>query len=553
MLGATISAGLSTAAFAQSVGPSTTTEPYLLPAAPGVRTMSLLTVGDAVRGYRLVGIPDGMGAWNADREAFNLVISHEISKTLGVPRAHGSKGAFVSRWRVNARTGEVLAGRDHHSAPADVFTWNGGSYVQGSIAYDRFCSGDLAPRSAYFAKSWFGRFGTKSRIFLSGEETSPPFAADHGRVFAHIVSGPDKNESYELPRMGKMAFENALASPYPQPRTVVMLMDDAGRETNVTTANVCRSQGQSGCIEPPSELYMYVGFKMRDASGRHDDRDDRDDREQDKRRPGEPKEIERAGLTNGSFFGVRVRTPAGVVTGENKDFVFSSFAPAIANARFETVNFGDVSNKTGVQIEDESITRQVTQFIRIEDGAWDPRPGKERDFYFVTTGRLSPDPAVWRPSRLWRLRFDDILRPELGGSIEMLLSSKFYPGAGTTPDDDPGFQMFDNMTIDGFGRIILQEDVGGNNRLGRIYVYGVDSRKLERVAAHNPKFFGGDAATNPNFLTNDEESSGVIDVSDMVGPGWYVVNTQVHKASSDPELVEGGQLLGLYIDPSIAR
>lgn len=543
MLGAAVATALASAAMAQSIGPSTTTEPYLLPAMPGVRTVSALTVGDAVGGYRMVGIPDGMGAWDAEHGAFNLVLNHEIGKSLGIARAHGSTGAFVSRWRIDGRNGRVLAGRDHHTAPSDVFTWNGASYVKGTTAYDRLCSADLAAPGAYFTKSLFGRFGTPNRIFLSGEETSPPNAADDGRVFAHIVSGPDKNQSYELPRLGKIAFENALASPYPQTKTIVMLDDDAGRETNVTTANVCRSAGQTGCVEPPSELYMYVGSKMRDYGFWDDER----------HRKG-PTDIERAGLANGNLFGIRVRTSAGaVVTGENKDYVFASSAPAVTSARFEVVDLGDVSNKTGVQIEDASITQQVTQFIRVEDGSWDPRPGKERDFYFVTTGRISNDANVWRPSRLWHVRFDDIRRPELGGRIEMLLGSQFYANAGTTPDADPSFQMLDNMAIDSLGRIILLEDVGVHNRRGRVYAYGIDSRKLELVAVHNPKFFGGGSATNPNFITNDEESSGVIDASDFLGKGWYILTTQAHKASSDPELVEGGQLIGLHIDPKIAR
>jgi hypothetical protein len=242
-----------------------------------------------------------------------------------------------------------------------------------------------------------------------------------------------------------------------------------------------------------------------------------------------------------------------VVTGENPEFVFSSAAPAVTSARFELVSFGDVSNKTGVQIQDESITNQVMQFIRVEDGAWDPRPGKSRDYYFITTGRITTSSTTWRPSRLWRLRFDDVDRPEAGGSIEMLLTNQFYAGAGTTPDADPNYQMFDNITIDRLGRIVLQEDVGGNNRLGRIYVYGIDSGELVQVAQHNPKFFGGTAATNPNFLTNDEESSGVIDVAHILGRGWFLLTVQNHKALADAELVEGGQLLAMYIDPSIAR
>jgi len=528
MLTSIVGITFSSPATAQRIGPSTTTEPYVLPTTAGVSTISILTAGDSVGGYRMVGIPDGAGAWAETNTTFNVVVNHELGTGKGVPRAHGSDGAFVSRWLIESTTGEVVSGRDHLTGPNDVMTWDGTKYVRGTTSFNRFCSADLASKNAYFLD---GEAGTAQRIFLSGEETAPPSSADHGRVFAHIVTGPEKNTSYELPRLGKMAFENAVASPFRQVKTIVMLDDDSNRETNVTLANVCRtSPGAAGCAEPASELAVYIGTKQ--SSGN---------------------EIERAGLTNGNFFGVRVKVNGVVVTGENKDFVFGSAAPAITSARFELVNLGDVSGKTGVQIEDDFLTNHVTQFIRIEDGAWDPRPGKQRDYYFVTTGRLTTSAGTWLPSRLWRLRFDDITQPENGGTIEMLLTNQFYSGAGSTPDADPGYQMLDNMTIDRFGRIVLQEDVGGNDRLGRIYVYGIDTGKLVQVAVHNSKFFGGSATTNPSFLTNDEESSGVVDVSHVVGDGWFAMSVQSHRASSDPELVEGGQFVGLYIDPKIGR
>jgi hypothetical protein len=47
-----------------------------------------------------------------------------------------------------------------------------------------------------------------------------------------------------------------MARPFRQPKTIVMLNDDAGCETNVTIANVCRTSGQTGCVEPPSEFYV---------------------------------------------------------------------------------------------------------------------------------------------------------------------------------------------------------------------------------------------------------------------------------------------------------
>lgn len=49
------------------------------------------------------------------------------------------------------------------------------------------------------------------------------------------------------------------------------------------------------------------------------------------------------------------------------------------------------------------------------------------------------------------------------------------------------------------------------------------------------------------FITQDEESSGIIDAESILGPGWFLFDVQVHKMSSDPELVEGGQLVSLYV------
>jgi hypothetical protein len=69
------------------------------------------------------------------------------------------------------------------------------------------------------------------------------------------------------------------------------------------------------------------------------------------------------------------------------------------------------------------------------------------------------------------------------------------------------------------------------------------------IMQHNPDFFGPGGV---NFLTNDEESSGVIDAADLLGPGWFLIDVQNHKASADAELVEGGQYL-TFFDPASAH
>jgi len=91
-------------------GPSSSASPYVLRAEPGVVTKSILTVGDAAGGYRMVGIPDGLGAFDNGDGTFTLLMNHELAPSLGVTRSHGAKGAFVSRWII--RTSSRLPGDD---------------------------------------------------------------------------------------------------------------------------------------------------------------------------------------------------------------------------------------------------------------------------------------------------------------------------------------------------------------------------------------------------------------------------------------------------------
>ena len=225
--------------------------------------------------------------------------------------------------------------------------------------------------------------------------------------------------------------------------------------------------------------------------------------------------IDKAGLTNGKLYGLRVIGHP--VEG----------ASGIPTSPFELYDFGNVENTSGAKLDSLSNANLVTKLNRPEDGAWDPNTPS--DFYFVTTNAFSA------PSRLWRVSFQDVTKPELGGTIEMLL------------DGSEGHRMLDNMMVDTLGRVYLTEDVGGNNHLGKVWRYDIASDTLAVVAAADPTLFDN-TLSSPTFITIDEEATGIIDASHILGPGWILTAMQVHRASSDAELVEGGQLLAIY-DP----
>ena len=136
-----------------STGPQSSQSPYVVPTAPGWEVTSLITVGDIAKlsPYAMAGIPDGIGAvagkfaengdYVADKAYMTVLLNHEIRPGLGVPRAHGRDGAFISQWTVHLNTLQVKWGED---LVRRVYTWQGGTYADttGATAFNRFCSGD---------------------------------------------------------------------------------------------------------------------------------------------------------------------------------------------------------------------------------------------------------------------------------------------------------------------------------------------------------------------------------------------------------------------------
>ena len=419
----------------------------------------------------------------------------------GIVRKHGSNGAFVSRWIIDQQTLKVLKGEDLTRSTDKVHLWDplNGEYepIGRTTQWRRLCSADLPRRSAFFDS--ISGLGTPDRIFFDGEEVTE---ADSARAWARIITGPHAGETWQLPRFGRMSYENVVACPHSAEKTVVLLTDDGDLSTAPSGTGF------------PSEVYVYIGEKAK---------------------AGHP--IEQAGLTSGSLYGVQVILNGSPVSEESDLFGLGTAAIGfIDKANFKLVNLGDVSNFSPRELEDISIAANITRFRRPEDSAWDPRRGEKHrnDAYFVTTADISTN------CRLWRLRFDDISKdPEKGGTVEILLRGS------------EGHRMLDNVTIDRFGRIVMDEDPGNNSRISKIWLYQVGTGVLIQVAEHNPKFFDSTVMNNSSFITQDEESSGIIDARHILGDGWFLLDVQVHKTSSDPELVEGGQLLAMFIDPRI--
>jgi len=119
-------------ALANSItGPSSSQSPYIVGSQPGVVVKAIFTVGDSVNfkpdgvtPYRMVGIPDGLGAYDNGDGTFTLLMNHEIPNTLGAPRAHGNIGAFVSEWIISKSDLSVVSIKDFIGDTSSIFLSN---------------------------------------------------------------------------------------------------------------------------------------------------------------------------------------------------------------------------------------------------------------------------------------------------------------------------------------------------------------------------------------------------------------------------------------------
>jgi len=441
-----------------------TSQAWLKSLSPAWQVKPLLNVGDAVgvKNYRMVGIPDGLGALNNGDGTLSIYMNHEIGKDQGKNRKHFGRGAFVSHWILDIASLKITYGEDLIKQ-TKLWLANDKKHVNApAYSFNRLCSADLPALSAFYDAA-SGK-GFNGRLFMNGEEDR-----EGGRGFAHVVTGEQKGISYELPYLGKFAWENAVANPSTGIKTVVMGMDDS----------------------PGGQVYMYVG---------------------EKRATGNP--VEQAGMMGGNLYAVKV---------EGK--------------RFDFADLGDVSSMSGDDLEKAGKGVNVANFMRPEDGAWDVN--SPNIFYFATTDKIDGT------SQLFQLTFDDINKPEIGGAIKVVLNAR-----------DIGAQMFDNITVAGDGKVLVEEDPGDNPHMASIWQFDPKTGKAEKVFRVAPEIFLD--KNSPKFLTQDEENSGIVEITDLVRKApWFEANKryflgslQVHAKSNDPELVEGGQLY-LISGPSV--
>ena len=484
---------LTAVAFAASTFAAGVKPVYVLSKNAAVDIKAIATVGDVVTGTMVRGIPDGMGAYDNGRGGITLLSVHEVNTSNAFVLKGKSEtapwGTSITKFTVS-KGAKAVTNVQNFIKTVNFYNYTTGKYQETPAggAPAGATPGSFDWGISRFCAAMYAAAGTfihNGVGYDGGLFFSGEESGDASRGFAFDKEGT----GYQLPRMGMLSFENIMPSLKPGANTVAIASED-------------NSDGQ---------LYVYAGKKQATGTA-----------------------IDKAGLTNGDLHVMNIPT----IKNDN------TFRTTVGKNKKMPVEFVKVDwNTTPSAFATEGREKGST-FTRIEDGHWDS--SNPNVFYFVTTESnkdpiaTAPNPATPKVTRdggaLWRLTFKDAQNPAAGAEIEMLLN-----GSESVYMSKP-----DNITVTEDGKyILIQEDPGSNALLARIIAYRVSDSKLAVVAEFDANKF---TVGGSEFMTEDEESSGIIDATKLLAKSddtnsYFFFNAQVHTRTgaiaARPDLAKG--------------
>jgi hypothetical protein len=545
-----------------------TAQPSMLtPVMQGVTAAPLLTVGDVLpTGYRFESIPDGISVRTKGQGRADLFVNHETSK---VPFPYNSANPTAANGENdfdNAQVSKLIV--NQHSAGV----LNGTLAISSSSGYQRFCSNYLATaREGFDREILFTNEETPDYVYRQ-EASWPPVMGSPAEEEAGLVVALDVKTGKHKPiyGMGRHNHENSVAIPgYGKP--VVFSGDDtftSGPLTGVFPA---------GAVPAQSQLYSYIAPSTDALMA-----DEGDLWAFVSDTPGVKNYYDVIPNSGTEVKGHFIKVPKDIATGRNPDgselkAADKGYPAPPTNGSWQT----DLRSAAPVGIDGPqwvleywSDTHNVFQFVRVEDIAYDKRPGKGNVVYIVDSGRgrtatQSLDTPNFRSTngRVWKMVLDPD-DPTVVTSLTVFAEGDDNPVQTPTEVHQP-----DNIETTPTG-LLLTEDPGSSQqypvgspdprattaRLWHVPFSGTPEvvAKVDQSADGGPTDVDGRAPGNQGAW----ESSGIVDASAAFGPGAYLINVQAHtlwveKAPGDdnngdgaPDFTykrEGGQLALLRI------
>jgi hypothetical protein len=534
VLAVAITASGAAAAFAGDNGSGfkTAQPPMLTPVKQDVAISPLLTVGDVLRSaYRFESIPDGISVRTRGRGRVDLFVNHETSKVpfpynAAAPTAANGENDFdnaqVSRLILNRRSAGVL----------------GGSFpIPSSFGYQRFCSNYLATaREGFSREILFTNEESPDYVFRQEDSWPPPIGSPAEREAGLVVALDVRNGKHRpIHGMGRHNHENNV--PIPGYRKPVVFSGD-----DTFTSGPLTGVFPAGAVPAQSQLYSYIapstGALLADKGDLWAFVSDT---------PGVKNYYD---VTPGSgqvVTGHFIRVPKDIATGLNPDgselkAADKGYPPPPANGSWQT----DLRSVTPVGIDGPqwvleywSDINNVFQFVRVEDIAYDKRPGMGNVVYIVDSGRGRTEaqsldtPFRSTNGRVWKMVLDQD-DPTRVTSLTVFAEGDDNPVKTPTEMHQP-----DNLETTRSG-LLVTEDPGSSQqypvgstdpdattaRLWQVPFSG----SPEVVAKVDQSADGGptDVDGRPPGNLGAWESSGIVDASQAFGRGAYLIDVQAH-------------------------
>ncbi len=541
--------------------------PMVTPVMAGVTATPLLTVGDTLRdGYTFLSIPDGIAVLPRQDGRAGVFVNHETGKvpfpySPTAPSALTGENDFdnaqVSRLVLDASTAGVL---------------RGSVVVDSSAGYQRFCSNFLATERHGFSRPILFTNEETPDYVLRQEASWPPAIGDPAAEEGGVVVAVDVRRGTHRPiyGMGRHNHENSVALPgFRHP--VILSGDDtftSGPLTGVFPA---------GAVPSQSQLYSYMA-----RSGDAVLRDDGDLWAFVSDTPGVRHYYDVLPGSGTEVSGHFIKVPRAIATGRHADGTdvtaadFGFPAPP-ADGSWQT----DLRSATPVGIDGPqwvleywSDLHDVFQFVRIEDIAYDKRPGMGNVVYLADSGRgRRVDQSLDTPNfkstngRVWRMVLDK-KDPTTVTSLTVLVEGDDNPVKTLAEVHQP-----DNLESTPSG-LLVTEDPGSSQQFpaGSTDPNATTARlwfvpftgdpqvvvAVDQTADGGPTDVDGRAPGNWGAW----ETTGIVDASRALGPGAFLLNVQAHtlwteqapgddnNGNGEPDFTykrEGGQLVLLRI------
>ena len=540
-------------------GYNTTQAPMvtLLPDAPASSSAdAIISVGDTIGGYTFESIPDGVAVLPRGNGRADIFVNHETS-TVPFPynAPFGGIGAAGEANQNDFANSELslLEMKDHK---VEI---NKASKAIASLEnYQRFCSNYLATAVEGFkqpvlftneeAQDWVNRSGTA----WPGPASITPGSPGAEQAGAVVAVDAKNGKHKTIYSMGRFNHENDVAIPGFD--GLVVLSGDDTFQTN-----------------PPasSQLYMYTAADEKqlwaDQGTLRAFMADSPDNDYFDLQPGEtihghfeavPSDIARGKAADGHELTRAVDFPL---------YPVPSGSPSVPpdGPQWVLDQWGDKANTP-------TLANDVFDFIRIEDIAYDRRPGMSNVVYLADSGRATSGAAnsltTSTNGRIYKL----VLDPNSTGDPTEAEISILVQGDDTATGVSSATEIHqpDNVETTPNGTLFVQEDPSSANQynLPRDDANKTPARMwMVPLTALNP-----DAAKKPVLEVNqalDEnanpasgavdqdlagaarlgawESSGIVDASAAFGPGAFLLTVQAHsywvaKATGPDMLPIGG-------------